>query len=81
MKNQALFSWKDKSKKLKCRLLQFLFGALKVKSGICAGAVTSYLEVKPPLLTFLIIWEDYKCNANILDQSKHKFLTIMLVCL
>ena len=31
MKNQALFSWKDKSKKLKCRLLQFLFGALRVK--------------------------------------------------
>ena len=31
MKNQALFSSKDKSKKLICRLLQFLFGALRVK--------------------------------------------------
>ena len=31
MKNQALFSSKDKSKKLKCRLLQFLFGALRDK--------------------------------------------------
>ena len=31
MKNQALFSSKDKGKKLKCRLLQFLFGALRVK--------------------------------------------------
>ena len=30
MKNQALFSSKDKSKKLKCRLLQLLFGALRV---------------------------------------------------
>ena len=30
MKNQALFSSKDKSKKLKCRLLQFWFGALRV---------------------------------------------------
>ena len=30
MKNQALFSSKDKSKKIKCRLLQFLFGALRV---------------------------------------------------
>ena len=29
MKNQALFSSKDKSKKLKCGLLQFLFGALR----------------------------------------------------
>ena len=31
MKNQALFSSKDKSKKLKCHLLQFWFGALRVK--------------------------------------------------
>ena len=30
MKNQALFSSIDKTKKLKCRLLQFLFGALRV---------------------------------------------------
>ena len=32
MKNQALFSSKNKSKKLKCCLLQFLFGPLKVGS-------------------------------------------------
>ena len=31
MKNQVLFSLKDKTKKLKCRLLQFLFGTLWVK--------------------------------------------------
>ena len=31
MKNQASFSCEDKSKKLKCRLLQFLFGTLRVK--------------------------------------------------
>ena len=30
MKNQALFSSKDKRKKLKCCQLQFLFGALRV---------------------------------------------------
>ena len=30
MKNQALFSSKDKTKNLKCHLLQFLFGALRV---------------------------------------------------
>ena len=30
MKNQAFFSSKDKSKKFKCRLLQFLFGALRI---------------------------------------------------
>ena len=32
MKNQALFSSEDKSKKLKCRLLQFLFGVLRVNT-------------------------------------------------
>ena len=31
MRHQALFSSKDKSKKLKCRLLQFLFSPLRVK--------------------------------------------------
>ena len=30
MKNQALFSLKDKTKNLKCCLRQFLFGALRV---------------------------------------------------
>ena len=34
MKNQALFSLKDKSKKLKCRPLQFLFGALRVMNSL-----------------------------------------------
>ena len=32
-KNQALFSSKDKSKKLKCCLPPFLFGALRVNIG------------------------------------------------
>ena len=40
MKNQALFSSKDKSKKLKC-LLQFLFGALRVKCLIPCGFRTA----------------------------------------
>ena len=32
MKYQFLFSQKDKSKKIKCRLQQFLFGALRAKN-------------------------------------------------
>ena len=32
LKHQALISSKDKNKKLKCRLLQFLFSALRVRS-------------------------------------------------
>ena len=31
-KNQALFSSEDKSKKLNCRLLQFLIGGLRVRT-------------------------------------------------
>ena len=36
MKNQALISLKDKNRKLKCRLLQFLFDALRLKCNCCA---------------------------------------------
>ena len=48
MKNQALFSPKDKSKKLKCRLLQFLFGASRVnpfsRTSVIAGFVSFIVE-------------------------------------
>ena len=40
MKNQALYSSKDKSRKLKCRLLQFLIGALRVKYFILSKVYT-----------------------------------------
>ena len=49
MKNLALFSSKDKSKKLKCHQLQFLFGALRVKSTqhihILSIGYQSYFEI------------------------------------
>ena len=44
MKNQALFPSKDKSKKLKCRLLQFLFGALRVSVVISIFLFYSQVE-------------------------------------
>ena len=40
MKNQVLFSLKDKSKKIKFRLLQFSFGTLRVKFKQCEVSVT-----------------------------------------
>ena len=40
MKNQALFSLKDKSKKLKCRLLQFMFDALRVEDLLSLTVLT-----------------------------------------
>ena len=42
MKHQAVSSLKDKSKKLKCCLLQFLFGALRVK--VCHFVSCNYLN-------------------------------------
>ena len=36
MRNQALFSFKGKSKKFKCRPLQFLFGAFRVNVNVYA---------------------------------------------
>ena len=42
MKNKALFSSKDKSEKLKCRLLQFLFGALRVKESTMGPVLIVY---------------------------------------
>ena len=44
MENQALFSPKDKSKKLKGRLLQFLFGTLRVKNIPYFGRASSPIE-------------------------------------
>ena len=52
MKNQALFSSKDKTKKVKCRLLQFLFGALRVKIYILRSRC-AHICFKGLLLTLL----------------------------
>ena len=73
LKHQALFSSKDKSKTLKCRLLQFLFGAFRVKMqreqkwSSCVNLKTStYLPVHVqdslPDSTLPITW---RTNANV----------------
>ena len=62
MRNQALFSSKDKSKKLKCRLLQFLFGALGLtntsnKKGNCA--LMSFIKLLAAFKgsNYCLMWE------------------------
>ena len=50
MKHQALFSSRDKSKKLKCRLLQFLFGALRVMLELL-GQICSAEQCRPLILS------------------------------
>ena len=58
MKNQALFSLKDKDKKLKCRLLQFLFGALRVKVFCDLRLPKAFVisDYQKPLLDWICSW-------------------------
>ena len=53
MKNQALFSQKDKSKKLKYHLLQFLFGALRVKI-FSTGSLENQSEPKSVIMIITV---------------------------
>ena len=45
MKNHALFSSKDKSKKLNCCMLQILLGALRVKSVLGLSIIFSMSQL------------------------------------
>ena len=57
MTNQTLFSSKDKSKKLKCRLLQFLLGALRVNV-FCYGLLRLHGKL---LVLPILIFTDAMC--------------------
>ena len=73
MKNQALFSSKDKSKKLKCHLLQCLFGALRViKHLFYSSGLKSIWLCAPvnPCISFL----------GIICIVKYLFITSILCC-
>ena len=59
MKNQALYSSEDKSKKLKCCLLQFLFAALRVKY-TCEAAKANFSR---PTTYLLLAFNVSSCLA------------------
>ena len=76
MKNQALFSLKGKSKKIKCRLLQFLFGALRVNFQI---------STNPKRQTLAVIVYQYKgCQLSsqikIYDLKRSRIVLCSLDC-
>ena len=57
MKNQSLFSLKDKNKELKCHLLQFLFGAVRVILGIQMFRIFSVVFFPPVFCHFVqLLW-------------------------
>ena len=70
MKNQALFSSKDKSKKLKCRLLHFLFGALRVKT--CDIDHLHKLAAWSEFSLFLSIQKLFKRNKKALTTLRER---------
>ena len=69
MKNQALFSSKDESKKLKCRLLQFLFSALRVKTGEDHPLIMPVCQrIMSPLKRFFSTFLSKTQSSHIGDQ-------------
>ena len=71
MKYQALFSSKDKSKKLKCRLLQFLFSA-SISMSI---EVYGYLQTNTLVIGWITVRQSNKTMsaASIGDSFGNKF--------
>ena len=64
MKNQALFSSKDKSEKLKYRLLQFLFSVLRISLNVVIILYYySVFEFKI-LSEIAFVWANLKLSKN-----------------
>ena len=63
MKNQALFSSKDKREKLKCRLLQYLFGALRVKIAYTRTVVGGSFYDESFMETLINVYNDTYSKA------------------
>ena len=79
IKNQALFSLKEKSKKLKCHLLQFLFGTLRVnrelnylRMNYRFKKITLFHCMSFRYLTYnsRVAW----CTVHAMLPSNHKFM-------
>ena len=66
MKNPALFSSKDENEKLKCRLLQFLFSALRVNFGRLLVQISVVMTLTGQALTRL-----GRCRVFMV-REKHK---------
>ena len=72
MKNQASFSSKDKNIKLKCRLLQFLFGALRINNRYIENTKKSN-EISHAILSINLI-ETLLCEKTITKCSSEELM-------
>ena len=75
MNNQALFSSKEKSKKLKCCLLQFLFGVLMVKQVFVSPVTKYYKGITFLALLALDFW--FGCFVKVQDRQDVTIHTIL----
>ena len=83
MKYQALFTLKDKSKKLKCRLLQILFGALGLRfNGLRYESLGSRLcQVFPHVLTCSFYLPHKPRDAKTLIFGRYCCKMVCVVCI
>ena len=67
MKHQPLFPYKDKSKKIRCLPLQFLFGTLRVK--LLLSSVSSqcpdWRDTTFCQILILFLLKNIKCDASL----------------
>ena len=77
MKNQDLFSSKDKIKKLKCRLLQFLFGAVKGLKIFCG--LENEIRITQTISLWLVIYISIQVYTSKSTGSRESFSENIIV--
>ena len=73
LKHQASFSSKDKSKNLKCRLLQYLFGSLRVN--LLVSGVLKLWQTLPFLLDMLRVLNYLSIYIQTFDEIKLDYIS------
>ena len=81
MKNQALFSSKDKCKKLKCHLLQFLFAALNVSDKNLFFKYQILSRVDTFMEEFHHLWKQIGPMAKLFRYKRNRHCSVNVIYL